>query len=249
MPSDGVVLSDSSKLLSSEEIVRIAALFVRSGVDKIRLTGGEPTVRPDIVELTGTQVSSGVVILSLQFSIAAIGRLGSEGLKTLALTTNGLVLSKKLKDLHRNGVNALNISLDTFLPETFAKLARRPASGLSRVLASIEDAIQLGISPVKVNCVVMADINEDELVAFVAWTKERPVQVRFIELMPFDGAWRPQCIERERLLLVCCVGNAWKRSQFVPYQTMLARIRTQYPSLERLQGQSNETSKVYMPRV
>lgn len=129
MPAEGVQLTPKSDLLSHGEIIRIANLFVTSGVVKIRLTGGEPTVRKDIEDIC-----------------LHLSRL--KGLKTLAMTTNGIVLSKKLPKLKECGLNALNISLDTLVPAKFEFMTRR--KGHSKVMESIDAAIELGYNPIKV---------------------------------------------------------------------------------------------------
>lgn len=129
MPAEGVELTPSARILSQNEIVRLANLFVSSGVDKIRLTGGEPSIRKDIEELCQ--------------------RLSNlEGLKTLAMTTNGITLSKKLPKLKEYGLNLVNISLDTLIPAKFEFMTRR--RGHDRVIESINTAVDLGYSPVKV---------------------------------------------------------------------------------------------------
>ncbi|GJN12804.1 hypothetical protein PR202_ga31117 [Eleusine coracana subsp. coracana] len=130
MPAEGVELTPKSELLARDEIIRIANLFVTSGVDKIRLTGGEPTVRKDIEDIC-----------------LHLSRL--KGLKTLAMTTNGIVLSKKLPKLKECGLNALNISLDTLVPAKFEFMTRR--KGHSKVMESIDAAVELGYNPVKVS--------------------------------------------------------------------------------------------------
>lgn len=130
MPAEGVELTPSARVLSQDEIVRLASLFVSSGVDKIRLTGGEPTIRKDIEELCQ--------------------RLSNlEGLKTLAMTTNGITLSKKLPKLKDYGLNLVNISLDTLIPAKFEFMTRR--RGHDRVIDSINTAVDLGYNPVKVS--------------------------------------------------------------------------------------------------
>lgn len=130
MPDEGVELTPSASVLSQNEIVRLANLFVSSGVDKIRLTGGEPTIRKDIEELCQ--------------------RLSNlEGLKTLAMTTNGITLSKKLPKLKECGLNLVNISLDTLIPAKFEFMTRR--RGHDRVIESINTAVKLGYNPVKVS--------------------------------------------------------------------------------------------------
>lgn len=129
MPAEGVDLTPNSELLSPDEIVRLASLFTSSGVDKIRLTGGEPTIRQDIDE-----ICSRLSVL--------------EGLKTLSMTTNGITLAAKLPRLKQCGLTALNISLDTLVPAKFEFLTRR--KGHNRVLESINSAAELGYHPVKV---------------------------------------------------------------------------------------------------
>jgi cyclic pyranopterin phosphate synthase len=129
MPAEGVELTRNSELLSQSEIMQLARIFVSGGVDKIRLTGGEPSIRPDIEELC-EQLRS------------------LPGLRNLAMTSNGIVLSRKLARLQAAGLNQLNISLDTLVPAKFEFLTRR--KGHNKVLQSIEAALDLGFSPVKV---------------------------------------------------------------------------------------------------
>lgn len=205
MPEEGVSLSPRDHLLTFEEIERLARVFVGHGVDKIRLTGGEPLVRKDVEDLADC--------------------LGSiPGLRTLALTTNGLLLSKKLPRLHAAGVNLLNISLDTLRADRFEFITRR--KGLSIVLDAIEAGLSFGYDPLKVNCVVMRAVNDDEIGEFVALTEHRPIEVRFIEYMPFGG-------------------NGWTDAHFVPYSEMIERIEARFGPLERLQDRPNDTSKTY----
>ncbi|CAI9279461.1 unnamed protein product [Lactuca saligna] len=181
MPAEGVELTPGSKVMSQNEIVRLASLFVHSGVNKIRLTGGEPSIRKDIEEIC-SQLSN------------------LRGLKTLAMTTNGLTLARKLPKLKECGLNLLNISLDTLVPAKFEFMTRR--KGHERVMESIHTAVDLGYNPVKVNCVVMRGFNDDEICDFVELTKEKPINVRFIEFMPFDG-------------------NVWNVKKLVSYAEML----------------------------
>ncbi|XP_009771540.1 GTP 3',8-cyclase, mitochondrial [Nicotiana sylvestris] len=203
MPAEGVELTPSAQLLSQDEIVRLASLFVSSGVNKIRLTGGEPTIRKDIEELC-LQLSS------------------LKGLKTLAMTTNGITLGKKLPKLKDSGLNLVNISLDTLVPAKFEFMTRR--KGHQRVMESIDAAVELGYNPVKVNCVVMRGFNDDEICDFVELTRERPINVRFIEFMPFDG-------------------NVWNVKKLVPYAEMLDKVGKQFTGLQRIQDHPTETAK------
>ncbi|KAJ7340967.1 hypothetical protein JRQ81_004254 [Phrynocephalus forsythii] len=154
MPEEGVQLTPKSELLSTQEIITLARLFVQEGVDKIRLTGGEPLIRPDVVDI-----------------IAEIRKL--EGLQTVAVTTNGINLARLLPRLKEAGLNAINISLDTLVPAKFEFIVRR--KGLHKVMEGIQKALELGYDPVKVNCVVMRGLNEDELGDFVALTEKQPL--------------------------------------------------------------------------
>lgn len=205
MPEEGVKLTPNTELLNTEEIITLARLFVKEGVNKIRLTGGEPLVRKDIVELC-----------------EELGRI--EGLETLAMTTNGITLARKLPLLRDAGLNLLNISLDTLVPQKFEFITRR--KGWHKVMESIDCALELGYNPVKVNCVVMRGLNEDEICNFVAMTADKAVDVRFIEYMPFDG-------------------NKWNFNKFVPYTEMLESISARWPDVERMSDQPNDTSKAY----
>jgi len=184
MPEEGVQLTSKDRILTFEEIERLARLFVRNGIEKIRLTGGEPLVRKNFEDL-----------------VERIGLIN--GLRGFAVTTNGMLLAKKIDRLKAAGINQLNISLDTLDPAKFERIARRP--GLSLVLEAIDRALSLGYAPLKVNCVVMRGVNDDELVDFAAMTRDLPIAVRFIEYMPFSG-------------------NGWSEGFFVPYREMMERI-------------------------
>lgn len=133
MPAEGTELTPNPQLLSQNEIIHLAKLFVSSGVTKIRLTGGEPTVRKDVEEIC-----------------SRLSKL--TGLKSLAMTTNGIVLANKLPRLKECGLNFLNISLDTLVPAKFEFMTRR--KGHERVMKSIDAAIELGYSPVKVHLTI-----------------------------------------------------------------------------------------------
>lgn len=206
MPVEGVELTPNSQLLSSDEIIRLASLFVNSGVDKIRLTGGEPTIRKDIEEIC--------------FQLSSL-----KGLKTLAMTTNGVVLAKKLPKLKECGLGVINISLDTLVPAKFELLTRR--KGHERVMESITAAVEHGFNPVKVNCVVMRGINDDEICDFVELTREKPINVRFIEFMPFDG-------------------NVWNIKKLVPYAEILDKVKQRFEGVRRLTNHPSDTAKNFM---
>ncbi|XP_026857256.2 molybdenum cofactor biosynthesis protein 1 isoform X2 [Electrophorus electricus] len=205
MPEEGVTLSPRAQLLSTEEVLTLARLFVREGVRKIRLTGGEPLIRPDILHI-----------------IAEMRKL--EGLKTIAVTTNGMNLARLLPGLQEAGVDLLNVSLDSLVPAKFEFIVRR--KGFHKVMEGIEKAIEMGYNPVKVNCVVMRGLNEDELLDFVALTERKPLDMRFIEYMPFDG-------------------NKWNFKKMVSYAEMLDRIKQQWPSLEAVPADEADTAKAF----
>ncbi|XP_028840683.1 molybdenum cofactor biosynthesis protein 1 isoform X2 [Denticeps clupeoides] len=205
MPEEGVKLTPRSQLLTTKEVLTLARLFVQEGVDKIRLTGGEPLIRPDVLDI-----------------IAEMRKL--EGLKTIAVTTNGMNLSRLLPGLKDAGLDLLNISLDSLVPAKFEFIVRR--KGFHKVMEGIEKAIEMGYRPVKVNCVVMRGLNEDEILDFVSLTETKPLDVRFIEYMPFDG-------------------NRWNFKKMVSYQEMLDRIRQQWPNLESLPGGKADTAKSF----
>lgn len=211
MPEEGVPLSPPKDLLTTPEIIMLSSLFVSQGVTKIRLTGGEPTVRRDILPLMGQ-----------------IGALRSQGLRELCLTTNGLALHRKLEGMVEAGLTGVNLSLDTLDPWQFQIMTRR--KGFDAVMKSIERVLELnkhgaGIK-LKINCVVMRGINDTEIMPFVEMTRERDIEVRFIEYMPFDG-------------------NKWNQGKMFSYSEMLDLIREKYPHLERAQGHKNDTSKTY----
>ncbi|MCJ1283152.1 hypothetical protein MMC26_002479 [Xylographa opegraphella] len=172
MPEEGVPLSPPSHLLTTPEIIYLSSLFVGQGVTKIRLTGGEPTIRRDILPL-----------------MHSIGELRRNGLKELCLTTNGITLFRKLDSMVEAGLTGVNLSLDTLDQFQFQIMTRR--KGFEAVMKSIDRILemnQLGAGiKLKVNCVVMRGVNEREILPFVEMGKAKDVEVRFIEYMPFDG--------------------------------------------------------------
>jgi len=169
MPEEGIALQPRSRILTFDEIVRFATLCAAEGVRKIRLTGGEPLVRRGLPALAAR--------------LRAI-----PGIETLCVTTNGTLLATYVQALRRAGVEGVNISLDTMRAERFRCITRR--DDYHAVMAGIGAALEAGFSTVKINVVVMRGINDDELPAFVRWTASYPLQIRFIEYMPFDAnAW------------------------------------------------------------
>ncbi|KAK4690968.1 GTP 3',8-cyclase, partial [Lecanoromycetidae sp. Uapishka_2] len=211
MPEEGVPLSPASHLLTSPEITYLSSLFVSQGVTKIRLTGGEPTIRKDIVPL-----------------MQQIGDLRRNGLKELCLTTNGIALHRKLDSMAEAGLTGVNLSLDTLDPFQFQIMTRR--KGFDAVIRSIDRILEMnrmgaGIK-LKINCVVMRGINEREILPFVELGREKDIEVRFIEYMPFDG-------------------NKWSKNKMLSYKEMLGMIREKYPALQKVQDHENDTSKTF----
>ncbi|WP_376789086.1 GTP 3',8-cyclase MoaA [Thermoflexus sp.] len=163
MPEKMVFLP-REELLTDEELIRLTRLFAELGFDKIRLTGGEPTVRPNLVELVAR--------------MAAL-----PGIREISMTTNGLRLKALAEPLARAGLKRVNVSLDTLDPEKFRRITRW--GRLEEVWEGILAAEAAGLTPIKLNAVVVRGYNDQDLVALAALTLTRPWQVRFIEVMPF----------------------------------------------------------------
>jgi cyclic pyranopterin phosphate synthase len=176
MPEEGMQWLKRDSILSFEEIERISRVAVSLGVDELRLTGGEPTLRPDLPTL--------------------VEHLSRLPLKSLSLTTNGFLLRSLARPLAEAGLKRINVSLDTLQHDRFHQIARR--RGLDEVLAGLEELERHpSIAPIKVNVVAMRDFTEAEVVDFARLARRKPYVIRFIEFMPLDadGNW-----ERERVL-------------------------------------------------
>lgn len=189
MPPQGVAKREHGELCSFEELCEFTRAAVALGVKKVRITGGEPLVRRGIADL------------------CAMLR-GIAGLEELCLTTNGVRLASLAAPLRQAGVDRLNISLDTLRPERYRAITR--VGELENVLRGIEAAEAAGFSALKLNCVLLGGVNEDEIEDFVRLTEKKPWQVRFIELMPMG---------------ICA---SFPRERFLPAQSVLARV----PALE-----------------
>jgi cyclic pyranopterin phosphate synthase len=189
MPEEGMVWLPRSEVLTFEEIERVARICVeRFGFDGIRITGGEPTVRAHLPVL-----------------VAKLAALGVD----LALTTNGASLSLLVDDLRAAGLHRINISCDSLRAERFAAMTRRDA--LPQVLDGIAAAQAAGFDPVKVNVVLVRGVNDDEVLDFATFGRERGVHVRFIEFMPLDA------------------DGTWTADQVVPSAEVVAAIDRLYP--------------------
>jgi len=199
MPLDEYAWLGRSELLSFEEIERLAAIFLGLGVEKIRLTGGEPLLRKNLEGLVSR--------------LAAL-----EGLKDLALTTNGAGLEQRAGALRGAGLNRINISLDSLRPDRFAIITQR--GRLEDVLAGISAAKKVGLDPVKINAVIQRGVNEDEIIDLVEFAAAQGLGIRFIEYMDVGNA------------------NAWNLDKTVSEAEILQKVRAHYriPGGEGTQG-------------
>ncbi|HLG01786.1 MAG TPA: GTP 3',8-cyclase MoaA [Acidimicrobiia bacterium] len=197
MPEEGLKWLPRDEVLTFEELTRVAQVCVeRWGFDAIRITGGEPLVRAGVERL-----------------VAMLAPLGVD----LALTTNGLKLAGAAQALADAGLTRVNVSLDSLCAHTFAELTRRDE--LAGVLEGIDAALAAGLTPVKVNTVVMRGVNDDEIVDLAAFGRDRGVEVRFIEFMPLDAQ------------------GEWNIDRVVPAREIIERIDAVFP-LEPVDGRS-----------
>ncbi|MGH9055773.1 MAG: GTP 3',8-cyclase MoaA [Acidimicrobiales bacterium] len=189
MPEEGMKWLPREELLTYEELVRVARVCVeRFGFESIRITGGEPTVRARLPAL--------------------IERLSALGVD-LAMTTNGATLTHQAGEFAAAGLRRINISLDSLRADRFEAIARRDA--LEQVLAGIDAALAVGLDPVKINCVLVRDVNDDEILDFAAFGRSKGVEMRFIEWMPLDG------------------GGEWAGDRVVPSSEVIAAIDAVWP--------------------
>jgi molybdenum cofactor biosynthesis protein A len=210
MPEAGVALQPEPKLLTTEEVGRLVGLFAAAGVNKLRLTGGEPLLRRDLAKIV--RLSKGA------------------GIEHVGITTNGITLQRHLHELQAAGLSHINISLDTLRRDRFSSVTRR--NGFAAVMKGLEAAVSSGYAKrraLKINCVVMRGVNDDELMDFFALAKEEAIDVRFIEWMPFDD-------------------NKWDSSTFLGYEEMLQSLRsrcdlTQLPESDERGSGANDTTK------
>jgi cyclic pyranopterin phosphate synthase len=192
MPEEGLDWLPREEILSNEEIARLTALFVRLGVEEVRITGGEPTVRKGLPTL-----------------IEMLAPLRERGLRSLSMTTNGSSLAAQAHDLAGAGLRRINVSLDSLRRDRFAALTRRDE--LPAVIAGIRAARDAGLSPVKINVVVVRGVNDDEVVDFARFGRDEGVAVRFIEFMPLDAEHR------------------WDQGSVVPSAEIVAAIDAVFP--------------------
>jgi cyclic pyranopterin phosphate synthase len=204
MPQEAMEWQPKSEILSYEEIIRLAEVFVSLGINKLRVTGGEPMLRRDLETL-----------------VERLARI--EGVADLAMTTNAHFLRGRARAMKDAGLQRITISLDSLTPDRFSLLTGR--NELDRVLDGIDAAIEAGLAPIKINCVSMRGINDDQAIRFAGFAREKGVHVRFIEFMPLDN------------------GKVWKREMVVPGEEVRRRIDAVYP-LERVKSESlSETAR------
>lgn len=186
MPEEGVPWIPHGNILSYEEITRIVSATAGLGMRRLRITGGEPLVRRDLSELVAM--------------LAAV-----PGIEDLALSTNAVLLAEHAGALAAAGLKRVNVSLDSLNPEHFTRIARRDY--LWRALAGIAAAEEVGLTPIKINCVAMRGYNDDELAAMAGLSIERAYHVRFIEIMPLHS------------------NAGWQADWFMPAAEILDRVR------------------------
>ena len=190
MPAEGLVWLPKAEILTFEELTRLLALFVRVGVRSLKITGGEPTVRADLPKL-----------------VRMFREVGPD--LDISITTNGLLLDTLAAPLAEAGLDRATVSFHSLVPHRFAEMTRRDA--LEKVLRGLKGAERAGLRPIKINCVVIAGTNDDEVVGFAKWARETGYEVRFIEYMPLDAE------------------HAWEREKVVPAGRILAAIDAAYP--------------------
>ena len=185
MPAEGLPWLPKDELLTTPELLTLVEAAVTAGITEVRLTGGEPLVRPDVVEIV-----SGIAAME-----------GPQGRPEVSMTTNGLGLAKIAPALKEAGLARVNVSLDTLHPERFHEITRRDR--FDDVVAGMAAAHEAGLRPVKVNSVLQRGINDDEVVDLTRWAVERGYELRFIEQMPLDAqhSWeRTEMITGQEIL-------------------------------------------------
>ena len=204
MPAEGLAWLPKNEILSFEEMTRLLGIFVGLGVGSIKVTGGEPTVRADLPTLVGMFREVGPDL-------------------DISITTNGMLLDRLARPLAEAGVDRATVSCDSLMRHRFAEMTRRDA--LDKVLAGLKAAEAAGLTPIKINTVVIGGTNDDEVVEFARWSRETGYEVRFIEYMPLDAE------------------HAWERAKVVPSARILETIDAAFP-LSAV-GHANEPAMSY----
>lgn len=211
MPEEGIELRRCQDILSYEEILTACRAFASLGIHTIKITGGEPLVRLDAPWLIG--------------QIKAL-----EGIEQVTLTTNGILLAEQAEALLANGVDGINISLDTLDADDFARLTRR--DGLEQVLAGIQRLIDLEYPQIKINCVPISGFNDDQLCRLASFAKEKPIAVRFIEMMPIGMGKHYRAISKSEIM----VSLEAAYGALTPWPGKLGQGPAQYYSLPGFAG-------------
>jgi cyclic pyranopterin phosphate synthase len=206
MPAEGLPWLSRQELLTADEIERLARLFIALGVDEIKLTGGEPTVRNDLPD----------IVRRLRAARPGVD---------LSITTNGFLLDRLAVPLREAGLDRVTVSCDSLMRHRFAAMTRRDA--LDRVQAGLSAAAAAGFSPIKINCVVLAGTNDDEVVDFARLARHAGYDVRFIEYMPLDA------------------DHAWERAKVVPSRLLLEAISERWGLVPLGQGSQPATTYAF----
>ena len=203
MPAEGLAWLPKDEILTFEELTRLLSIFVGLGVRSIKVTGGEPLVRADLPTL-----------------VRMFREVGPE--LDMSLTTNGVLLDTLAAPLAQAGIDRATVSCDSLLRHRFKEMTRR--DGLEKVLAGLKAAEAAGLTPIKINVVVIGGTNDDEVVDFARWSRETGYEVRFIEYMPLDAQ------------------RAWERAKVVPAARILETIDATYPLTATTHGTEPATS-------
>ena len=203
MPAEGLQWLPKAEILRFEEIVRLAGIFRGLGVRSFKLTGGEPTVRADLPKL-----------------VAMLREVAPDA--DLSMTTNGILLDRLATPLAEAGLDRVTVSCDSLMRHRFGEMTRRDA--LDRVLAGLRAAEDAGLTPIKINCVVIAGTNDDEVVDFAEWARTTGFDVRFIEYMPLDAE------------------QHWERAKVMPSAQILEAIDAVHPLIAQAEHGEPATS-------
>jgi cyclic pyranopterin phosphate synthase len=203
MPAEGLTWLPKDEILTFEETARLLGIFVGLGVKSIKVTGGEPTVRADLPRL-----------------VRMFRQVGPD--LDISITTNGMLLDRLAAPLAEAGVDRATVSCDSLMRHRFAEMTRRDA--LDKVLAGLKAAEAAGLTPIKINTVVIGGTNDDEVVEFARWARETGFEVRFIEYMPLDAEHR------------------WERAKVVPAAQILETIGATFPIVSSQHGVEPATS-------
>lgn len=205
MPEEGVPYEDLDNVLAFDEIERVVRVLAGAGLRKVRLTGGEPLVRKNVPDLAARLVAL-------------------PGVREVTLTTNGILLPREAPKLWEAGVRRVNISMDTLQPERFVEIARRPE--YARAWEGVQAALRVGFAPIKLNCVVMRGVNDDEIIDFARLTQGQPLSVRFLEYMPIGMVSPPQ----------------WK-ARYVSNEEVVGKLAAAFPDLVPVSDERTSTSR------